>query len=86
MNNNIEDMKRNMNSILMNTIADKEHIDKLFQMQAELKAHSLLIWEKMCLRTIRASDQVNDLHRHYVSINQKLDELARNSFSIIDTL
>ena len=86
MTNNIEGMKSNMNSIFMNTIADKEHIDKLFQIQAELNAHSLLIWEKMCLRTIRASDQVNDLHRHYVSINQKLDELARNSFSIIDTL
>lgn len=82
----IDDMRENINSLLLESDADEEHINKLFQTQIDIKNYTSAIWRKMYLRISRAGKQIDDLRRHYVSMNRKLDDLVRNSLSIISTL
>ena len=79
-------MDRELKSLLKGSTTDKEAIDKLAKLQANINKVTSRLWKRAGSRTRRASSQVSDLHSFYVQKNKQVDELVRNTRTIIDIL
>jgi len=82
----IEEMGRQLKSLLKDSSADKEAIDKLSKLQADINKITLRLWKRVDSRTRKADHQVSDLHSFYVQKNKQIDKLVHNTRVIINTL